>query len=178
MTLTSLKTGSWKRYGQTQLSHPISDKLPAAKRSACLVGTPAWASLTPCTASRDTRPGHAPSQGEPGASLLVHTILLNWGTPKCGLGSQNIDMKQRGPWGRYVSSCLLRCTRSRVGPACPCGHAHLFPLLPNIDFYETGGNFSPSAESGRLVQNQKLFMVDSIIVWDSLIQQNKLKKYL
>lgn len=180
MTLPSLKTGSWKRYGQRQLSQPISDKLPAAKRSACLVGTPARASLMPCTASTDTRPGHTPSQGEPGAPLLVHTTLLNWGTPKYGLGSQNLDMKWRGPWGITGMPAAACWGAPGAEWGLPAHVAMLIwpSLLPNIDFYKTGGNFSPSAEPGRLVQNQKLFMVDSIIVWDSLIRQNKLKKYL
>ena len=70
---------------QRQLSHPVSDKLPAAKSQRLPGGNPLCtpgraeplASLMPRTAGRDTRPRDTSSQGALGAALLVGTVQLN-----------------------------------------------------------------------------------------------------
>lgn len=134
--------------------HPGSGRAPRIPHaSCCWQGHQAW--------------GHF-SQGAFGASLSVGIALPNWSTPKHGLGPQNPGIKRRGPWGiagSPAAACWGAPGATLIRP----------PLLPEVDFYKTGRNFSFSSKPGGFAQNQKLFTGDSIIVWESLTQQNKLK---
>lgn len=160
---------------QRQLPCPISDKLPAAKSSVCQVGTPCappggMSPSCPSCLRQGHRPGDTSRKSEciwdVGLSrLLAHIWKPNQNPPKCDLRPQNLDVEKRGPWG-MTAACW-----AAPGTALMAMLIHT-TLLPEPDLYKSGQSFSLCPNS---CTKSKLFMGDSVVVWDSFAEQNNLK---